>query len=571
MAGAHFASVNLPASLTNATTTPLESLKSTHSSSIFTALSPRRLTKRKNYLRPKILKTPTKPRRIEPVITIAPQPENDAGYSEEPSVNEIEEIAPLVDDVKEIQVLETQGLARENSGIFGKFSAKSVLQFGLGFVVLFLLQAICTVWILGEEDSEEKSKNKNANGFSKGVSVNGGSKGSISMEKNMSFMDKTVEDKINEIRAMAREAREIEERRLRNGDEEGGSDDESVSSQGRIGIENEIGARLDQVEKKYNSRNGKSPGLSIDVLDEFEDDEEEEKDSNKTLMFKKKLRFRGPSMSLTSDAKGFSSLGSREANVNRKNDRAGSNSDLWASSSGENSNFLQNDGKSLEKMPKKMGVGDNSDTRFGTVQETSQGSVEGVRPRKSKLKMQNSQNFTKESQESTAESKKDGMLERNGGLQQGALQDKPTADITRDNKSAAKSDFWWSNLPYVLAIVMRRGFEQGAEGLFALRTASEVQDQDNASYTVVFENHVDANHFCHLLESFFEDLGDFSTDIIPLPVKELLAAVKSNTKKVIVLKKGQLKLYAGQPFADVEKALLSLVEHNYGASTRNLT
>lgn len=47
--------------------------------------------------------------------------------------------------------------------------------------------------------------------------------------------------------------------------------------------------------------------------------------------------------------------------------------------------------------------------------------------------------------------------------------------------------------------------------------------------------------------------------------------MKSNTKKVIVLKKGQLKLYAGQPFADVEKALLSLVEHNYGASTRNLT
>lgn len=73
-----------------------------------------------------------------------------------------------------------------------------------------------------------------------------------------------------------------------------------------------------------------------------------------------------------------------------------------------------------------------------------------MRPRKSKLKMQNSQNFTKESQESTAESKKDGMLERNGGLQQGALQDKPTADITRDNKSAPKSDFWWSNLPYVL-------------------------------------------------------------------------------------------------------------------------
>lgn len=568
MAGAHFASVNLPASLANATTSP-KSLKSPHSSSIFTPLSPRKLTKRKNYLRPKILKTPTKPPAIEPVIPIAPQPENDTGYSDEAPFNEIEEIVPLVDDVKEVQVSETEGLARENSGIFGKFSAKSVLQFGLGFVAVFLLQAICTVWILGEEDSEEKSMNKNVNGFDKGVSVNGGNKGSILMENNMSFMDKTVEDRINEIRAMAREAREIEERRLRNGDEEGGNDDESVGSKGRIGIENEIGARLDQVEKKYNSRNGKSLGLSRDVLDEFEYDDEEEKEANKTLVFKKKLRFRGPSVSLTRDAKGFSSLGSHEANVKRKSDLAGSNSDSCASSSGANSNFLENDKKSFEKMPKNMGVGDRN-TRFGTVQETSQGSVEVVRPRKSKLKMRNSLNFMKESQETTLESKKDGKLERTGGLQQGALQDKPTADVTRDNKSATKSDLWWSNLPYVLAIVMRRGFEQGAEGLFALRTASEVQDQDNSSYIVAFENHVDANHFCHLLESFYEDLGDFSTDIIPLSVKELLAAVKSNTKKVIVLKKGQLKLYAGQPFADVEKALLSLVEHNYGASTANL-
>lgn len=80
---------------------------------------------------------------------------------------------------------------------------------------------------------------------------------------------------------------------------------------------------------------------------------------------------------------------------------------------------------------------------------------------------------------------------------------------------------------------MRRGFEQeGAEGLFALRTASEVQDQDNASYTVVFENHVDANHFCHLLESVFEDLGDFSTDIIPLPVKVSVLTLFLNRSKL---------------------------------------
>lgn len=73
-----------------------------------------------------------------------------------------------------------------------------------------------------------------------------------------------------------------------------------------------------------------------------------------------------------------------------------------------------------------------------------------MKPRKSKLKMRNSQNLMKESEETAPESKKDGMLGRNRSLKQGALQAKPTADITRSNKSATKSDFWWSNLPYVL-------------------------------------------------------------------------------------------------------------------------
>lgn len=54
-------------------------------------------------------------------------------------------------------------------------------------------------------------------------------------------------------------------------------------------------------------------------------------------------------------------------------------------------------------------------------------------------------------------------------------------------------------------------------------------------------------------------------------LQEQLDAVKSGTKKVIVVKKGQLKLYAGQPFEDVEKALHALVEENHSSSTTNVT
>lgn len=45
-------------------------------------------------------------------------------------------------------------------------------------------------------------------------------------------------------------------------------------------------------------------------------------------------------------------------------------------------------------------------------------------------------------------------------------------------------------------------------------------------------------------------------------LQELYKAVKSDNMKVIVVKKGQLQLYAGQPFAEVELALHSLVLQN---------
>lgn len=70
------------------------------------------------------------------------------------------------------------------------------------------------------------------------------------------------------------------------------------------------------------------------------------------------------------------------------------------------------------------------------------------------------------------------------------------------------------------AILMRRGLDNdGPGGLFTLRISSQGQQQSEISYIIAFEDHVDANNFCCLLESFFEDLGDFSADIVPLSVK----------------------------------------------------
>lgn len=67
---------------------------------------------------------------------------------------------------------------------------------------------------------------------------------------------------------------------------------------------------------------------------------------------------------------------------------------------------------------------------------------------------------------------------------------------------------------------MHRGSDpKGTGGLYTLKLDTGTHKQNKSSYTVAFEDRCDANNFCFLLESFFEDLGDVRADIVPLSVK----------------------------------------------------
>ncbi|MQL97963.1 hypothetical protein Taro_030678, partial [Colocasia esculenta] len=128
-----------------------------------------------------------------------------------------------------------------------------------------------------------------------------------------------------------------------------------------------------------------------------------------------------------------------------------------------------------------------------------------------------------------------------------------------DSQFDALNQLWWLKLPYVLAIFLHRGSNRKEfKGLYSLKLDSS--SEESHSYTVAFEDRADATNFCYLLESFFEDLDDFSADIVPLSIQEVHDAVKSGTLKVIVVGKGQLQLYAGQPLAEAEVQLLSMLE-----------
>lgn len=79
---------------------------------------------------------------------------------------------------------------------------------------------------------------------------------------------------------------------------------------------------------------------------------------------------------------------------------------------------------------------------------------------------------------------------------------------------------------------MRRGSDlEEPGGFFTLKTAPE--DSDASSFTVAFEDRVDANNFCLLLESFFEELGDFSADIVPLLRKVRISTFLKSTDAFI--------------------------------------
>ncbi|GMY27735.1 hypothetical protein FCV25MIE_22977 [Fagus crenata] len=568
-------------------------------------------TKRKNYLRPKILKTLTKPPTNPLIPVVSPEtkienPDFDSPTAEtsatvSPETENIDFESPTDEtsadtgeavEVEEFTATETSATAAGDfyrDGIVGKFSARSVLKYGAYFIGLFVFQTICTVWILGNANSDAV---KDVD-LDSSDSNNRKQNSSDNIEKRLFGSDSELEKKIEEIRAMAREARRSEAN-VKSG-KEGGEDDEideeSVVSKRRIGIEKEIGAKLSKLQKRLNSNSNLAYvdklGKANKVEDRVDRDNSDSKEADGTLMFKKKLKFKSPSTKLRNGPKGFGGTRDRTSNVAN-----GKKSDLTsvATTIGVNGSVGGDNGVELLEFEEKGDREDsdfpdngtweedderkscvqeslsdlgNAERRNGVAQKTNseRSSVEVEKLQQSiRLETQQSQKFTNGNDGTTLTSDKHAVSSINGSSKHREVGNESLANKFREKRPNIETDFWWLRLPYVLAVVMRRGSDREEQGaLYTLKSASSAQEQIN-SYTVAFEDRVDANNFCFLLESFFEDLGDFSADIVPISIKELHEAIKANAMKVIVVKKRQLQLYAGQPFADVETALRSLVE-----------
>ncbi|KAI6684096.1 hypothetical protein NL676_030009 [Syzygium grande] len=145
------------------------------------ARKPLKLAKRRNHLRPKILRTLAKPyappvRAPEEPPSHAfvpdPFPETLTGLFEAESP--AEEASPVAESVG-------VGVGPELGGVAGKFSARSVIKFGAYFVVVFLFQTICAVWVFGSNVSDSAGESKDRT-LVNGEGEGGGGVGKVLVE-----------------------------------------------------------------------------------------------------------------------------------------------------------------------------------------------------------------------------------------------------------------------------------------------------------------------------------------------------------------------------------------------------
>ncbi|PON80360.1 ABC subfamily C protein [Parasponia andersonii] len=547
-----------------------------------TPLKPFKFTKRRNSLRPKILRIvgptnpfpPQKPLETQ-LISILPPETHDQEFPSGESGRSYSAVAGEGDKVEEFRSYESE-TAGNNGGVGGFFGGY-FFKFGLYLIGAFLVQTVYAVWVLAnQEDRNLDSSDSGKERFllSKGLSSNLGSDSS-----NGVYLDESqLEENIEEIRAMAKQARKVEKNGyLKDSGSKNGGFDKNLNSRNRIGIEKEIKTRLLKLQKSLNSDKEKLPVSYVSYLsnagkkvgDEVTKAGSDERKGNENLMFKKKLMFRSPLTAEPSKRpKGFGDSGKYEVSKGKK---SGFSEKIVEIGSVRNDDMELSE-KEKEEFQVERYLTQNVWNKWDKGTRRGDGGKEVSQGRKPRNGVFRESKLGRPSVE-VAKSRDLGTenghlsLSRNGSSRHKVAEKKLASNKVQDRQSDSETDMWWLELPYVLGVLMHRGSDpEGPGGLYTLNPSTESLKQTDCSYTVAFEDRGDANNFCFLLESFFEDLGDVRADIVPLSIKELQAAVNSNNLKVIVVKKRQLQLYAGQPFADVEMALHSLVKEMKSAA-----
>ncbi|CAH9080162.1 unnamed protein product [Cuscuta europaea] len=489
---------------TSASLLPLTPFAAKHlsPSSSLSSIDNRKLTRRKNNLRPKILKTLTKPY-TNPPLPIELPPTNPVIPIESPP----EEIHTLRSDdtsskystVPEMQDADVSETIRE--GLASEIPKPLVLNHSeIPFLNILLWSAAAVVarniyvLIVGSaKEGENGEKDETLEmGTNDNTNNNNESKLNLFLVANDDIGG--VERKIEEIRVMARRVRakekiEAAKRSSLSDDEEGVSDSFFSNAIGK-----EVENRLLSLHRPFER-------------DDYPRRNSEKKDTNSAMLFKKKHRFRDSSSKPGYKPKGFMGSSKSDGEEQEQGDA-----------------FIDVGKVSLEE---RQDIA-NSNHGTGVVQDGSNPETKVISNKMERSKT----SFSSKRREVTEKQ----PTKKSGGM-----------------KSEKETDFWWLSLPYILIIQMHGslGGERPQEPFFSIKSSSA-----DVSHVVAFEDHIDATNFCYILQSHYDHLEDFDPEIVVVTINE--QRVKSGMENVTVVRKGQLKLYAGQPLADVEMALLKL-------------
>ncbi|XP_047981494.1 uncharacterized protein LOC125222752 [Salvia hispanica] len=532
---------------------------------------PAKRARRRNHLRPKILKTlqnPIIPKLpANPIIPIENPPQETKQqefekheYSESAEFEEAGELQEL----EEVKVSPPAGV--EIDGGIGVAGKDSILKYGWWFVGAFVFQTVLAVLFYGLDDTENKREIVNGSSELGAVldekgNLKRGLGDVVIGDGNVDVEKLEMERKIEEIRVMAREAREKErlQSKRNGGDGEDDEDDEGTDGGKHVKsqIEEELDGAMVKLRKKLGSSRLKTPLVGHSSGETKRGGDEV---AMGALLYKKKYKFKDFSSDTVEKPKGF--VGLDDSRV--VGDYVEEGNELFRSGNGDHNGERQTEVSNDDSMvsdavrvveednKKEVSAVTKStrNTRSKVTKErgtSRQGKTKGV----AKTKVIDGK-INVEASQATKSGKASDKLSTGNGTFSG----KGFGNAKSAMKSKNDTGHWWFNLPFVLAIFMQRG--TGGEGLYTLKSLSSTDEQ--TSYTVAFEDRVDAANFCYLLESFFEDLGDFKADVVPLTVKELKEAVKSYSLRAFVVKRGQLQLYAGQPLTDAEMALRAIIE-----------
>lgn len=131
----------------------------------------------------------------------------------------------------------------------------------------------------------------------------------------------------------------------------------------------------------------------------------------------------------------------------------------------------------------------------------------------------------------------------------------------RENAEEEEDYLWWLDLPHVLCIELyTTEGEKQKIGFYALEMAGDLELEPKPVNVIAFEDASDCRNLCYIIQSCLKMLGNGHALIVPRPPKDAFREVKGNGYGVTVIRKGELKLNVDQTLEEVEEEICEIMK-----------